>query len=142
MASAGTNSGYFPMYYNQQTCGLNRPGVPSVGHAFKFTDNYRHVIVSGSVRSNNVPMNGAFLPQQAYHIDQKFDDGQPSSGNVMAFRYTLLPGGGAISPADACTKLDPALYTDCTLNPTAGAVPSYNVASTELSCAMIFKMGF
>jgi len=50
--------------------------------------NYGHVLVFGSYKSNNLPVSAILTASEAQSFDNKYDDGSPSSGNVLSWVKT------------------------------------------------------
>lgn len=102
--------------------GLNAPlwqGYVGAGDANWFPGNYGHAMIFGSYSSNKSPVSAALTAAEAQSLDTKYDDGVPSSGNIL-------------------TWVNSTGYTpNC-----ATSAAAYNVTSTGLKCSMIFVTGF
>jgi hypothetical protein len=77
--------------------------------------------------------------QQAYQIDQKVDDGAPTTGNVTAIYDTGGLTENAAPQASAATGAPNAVATDCYDSTTT---PNYDVGMNNgagANCALSFR---
>ena len=116
--SIGTNSpksrvdgaGFAVQYVDIPTSSTNYYNNISYGHVF---------IIGANDTSNYLPVGKIMTASEAYNIDAKFDDGLPSTGNILTWQ-----NGSAYN--SAC----------------ATATPSYNTSGSGYLCSLIFITGF
>jgi len=93
-----------------------------LGSSNEFDDTYGNVIQAGTIRTNWIGNGGAILPQDAYTIDSKIDDGLPGFGKVMSWKST-----STVTP-------------NCTTSAVASTA-RYNVTTSNL-CTLTMKTGW
>ena len=97
--------------------GVDWVGVDA-GDTNYYAANYGHVFVLGGYASNNFPVGAIMTPTEAYSTDTKFDDGVPSTGNILTWVLS--------------TGYTPACVTSATAYATM----------TGYKCSLIFITGF
>lgn len=97
-----------------------------VNNSIVFATDYGNNVVLGGVSSNSIPENVAFIPEEAWNIDTKMDDGKPGTGKVMV-RYW-----------DTCTNAATNGHT-AVANRTSA---EYLLTDTAQQCALYFPRSF
>jgi len=130
---------------NEATIGVNVPGsrLPSAGWTVNYylypnngtnsfsgalwPDQYGHLLNLGGFVATDYTKGAVLTAAEASIIDQKIDDGYPGSGNVRAWRTSVLPNciGGTVADG-AGTQ-----YT-----------ATYNTLYSTNACSLVFLLGF
>jgi prepilin-type N-terminal cleavage/methylation domain-containing protein len=80
-----------------------------------------HRIWFGAAKPNNHPNAAALLPEEAWNIDKKLDDGQPGKGKIMTWKNATLAN---------CTTTDDETTSE------------YNLSYSSTACAIFLLNGF
>ena len=88
---------------------------------FFFDVHYEHAFVYGMAVATAEPRGAALNPDEAKDVDNKFDDGRPGTGDIVAYKSVFSPG---------CTTTD------------VEATSEYVVTTKQLLCSLIFVTGF
>jgi len=97
-------------------------GIPTSGTTYYTNVSYGHVfIIGGNDTTHYLPVTPIMTATEAYNVDLKFDDGAPSTGNILTWQ-----NGSAYNSA-------------CATNATP---PAYNTNGTGYLCSLIFITGF
>jgi prepilin-type N-terminal cleavage/methylation domain-containing protein len=84
--------------------------------------NLGHVFVLGAYSSNNLPAKSILSPAEAFAIDTRYDDGVPSTGNILTWLTTA-----SASYSNTC----------------AASATAYTASTaTTYQCSLIFVTGF
>lgn len=84
-------------------------------------ETYGHILQFGQATAASITDAPALLPQEAWEIDTKFDDGKPHSGSIRTYQATAQPN---------CATTD-------------DGAAAYNVAYEDArSCNLIFLTGY
>ncbi len=110
-ASLYENGGYTVLYVQPQ----NFTADPNYFQAL-----YNHMIVVGTKRTGDYARGSFLLPEEAYMVDAKMDDGLPASGSVMTAKSAIMP--------------------NCTTSDTA-ASSTYNNNYKSPACGLFFLTG-
>lgn len=94
------------------------------GDNTSFAFNYGNTFVLGAVTPGGPPVGPVLKPDEAWHIDTKFDDGKPSSGGIIA----IEGGGFSGASSSKCT-------TAAANNDYSGA---YNLSASTKACGLYF----
>jgi len=112
-ASKLTGAGWTLFYYSQ-----------AATNTVLWGDQYGHLLTVGAFMAADTATNPSLSATEALSIDNKIDDGKPGTGKVRGFRTGFLP---------SC-------ITNDGVNNQATA--TYNIANTNITCALIFITGF
>ena len=75
----------------------------SYGDANTYTANYGNVLLFGRPTTTSYNATAALVPDDAYNIDKKLDDGAPHSGKILAAKYAYQPN--CVESTDDAYKL-------------------------------------
>lgn len=84
-----------------------------------FDDNYGHVFIYGVPNGNNFNYSAAITPEEALGIDNKSDDGNVNSGDILSLSDQFTANANCVTSA-----------------------PAYDTSYSEKACMLIFKAGF
>lgn len=96
--------------------------VGSFSNAGWYNSNYNNLFVYGAVLFDNWTYGPIITTQEAWSIDNKSDDGRPSSGNIMSFK----PGSGD--------------NANCATSDTA-SIAEYKLSYSGNACSLLLKTG-
>jgi hypothetical protein len=92
------------------------------GDAYWFGIPYNNYLSFGALRNNSYTWEKALTPEEAWNLDKKTDDGKPGQGKIIAGVY------------EPCTD------RTAGQNSAANALAAvYDLASTDVSCGLIFR---
>ena len=106
--------------------------VSYAGHCEMLMMDYGNALGFGSLRAGYWAMTPVLRPAEAWNIDQKIDDGDPTNGSVVA----VLQAGVStclIGTASTCTTTGGPLPTDFT---------GYNLSNKSVVCALASRRAF
>lgn len=66
---------------------------PADGSGSLYAGSYGNVLYFGTVAANDYTYEGALLPEDAYNLDRKMDDGSPAAGRVLTHNDTSCVSG-------------------------------------------------
>jgi len=92
------------------------------GGSVNFDNNYGSHLLLGATTSSGGPSAAFTVPEEAWNLDKKIDDGMPATGNIIASRY------------EECTT--------ATAGQSNNLAAEYLLSSDDVACAMRFKLGF
>jgi prepilin-type N-terminal cleavage/methylation domain-containing protein len=90
-----------------------------------YDTNYNNTIEFGSTTGTGDADNPALIPEEAWNIDKKIDDGKPARGKVIAKYWN-----------NACAAADDGTHANNDLN------ASYKLSATTIECSLIFNNAF
>ncbi len=124
--SKANNAAGFIFFYSDPlggTPGSSGTDPGGSGVAAAYVGSYGHIIeYGGNVTSTDVDdsfsASPALTPEEALVLDQKTDDGKPSSGNILSFTTSTNP--------------------DCN---DGSSPPAYDTSNNGVACSLIFVTG-
>lgn len=93
-----------------------------IGHSTRLLaiSDYNNVLTFGATDETGYPVKPLLLPQEAWSLDQKLDDGKPGHGRVVALYYTTCTTATAAAQLEA----------------------EYLLTSDDKGCALVFPDAF
>lgn len=99
------------------TLAYENDGISNHSEGFTINGIYGHHLFIGTPQINHYTMDPAFMPEEAWQIDNKIDDGQPGKGRIVVYNRVACTNGTSISDTSA----------------------SYLLDDTRTKCALIFR---
>jgi hypothetical protein len=100
--------------------------LASIGDSNTFTYSYGNTLIFGAQNPGGVNTGANLLPEEAWNVDSKIDDGKPSSGKIF---MRSLRGFGHFY---ACT----------TATSTTDYTGNYKLTNNTAACALYFANAF